>query len=142
MALQRKKLALIHIIKKELVLDDGAYRQILRTAAGVESARELDEEKFRRLMNFFVRSPYYRVNPYGLTIRQKLYIKSLAQGLGWGEGHLDNFIHKYYHKTGIDGLTKYEAGKVIESLKHVKAHAGSKESHTPSSGRQGLPRNQ
>lgn len=120
--LDRKKLALIHIIKKELNLNDTEYRNMLWEAARVKSAKDLDEEKFRKLMNYFVRSRYYQVNPFGLTIRQKLYVKYLAQRLGWEEEHLNNFIHKYYHKSDIDGLTKMEAIKVIESLKGVGEH--------------------
>lgn len=120
--MDRKKLAVIHIVKKELNLSDTEYRNILRRIAGVSSAKELDDEKFRKLMNYFVRSPYYQVNPFGLTIKQKLYIKYLAKEISWEEGHLDNFIHKYYHKSNLDELTRNEAIKVIESLKGVKQH--------------------
>ncbi len=120
--MDKNKLALIHIIKKELDLSDPEYRSILEEVVGVRSARELDEDKFRKLMNYFVRSKYYRVNPFGLTMRQKLYLKYLAQKLGWQDAHLDNFLHKYYHKSGIDKLTKAEASKAIESLKNVQGH--------------------
>lgn len=120
--MDKKKLALIHIIKKELKLSDAEYRNILQEAAGVSSAKELDEEKFRKLMNYFVRSKYYRVNPFGLTMKQKLYIKFLAKELGWEEEHLNNFIHKYYYKSSIDKLTRKEAIRAIESLKNVRFH--------------------
>jgi len=122
--MDKKKLALIHIVKKELGLSDAEYRAILQKAAGVRSAKELDEEKFRVLMNYFVRSSHYRLNAQGLTIRQKLFIKYLARQLHWDQFHLDNFIHKYYGKTDIDTLTRKEAIKVIESLKHIRQHAG------------------
>ncbi|MFA5144415.1 MAG: phage protein GemA/Gp16 family protein [Candidatus Omnitrophota bacterium] len=120
--MDKKKLAVIHIVKKELNLSDAEYRDTLQRIAGVSSAKELDDEKFRKLMNFFVRSKYYQVNPFGLTIRQKLYIEYLAREAGWEEGHLNNFIHKYYHKPDISKLTKKEAVKVIESLKGVNQH--------------------
>lgn len=120
--MDKKKLALIHIIKKELGLSDAEYRGILQEAAGVSSAKDLDEEKFRKLMNYFVRSKYYQVNPFGLTMRQKLYIKYLTQEMNWEEGHLNNFIHKYYHKPDIDSLTRKEAIKAIESLKNISQH--------------------
>ena len=122
MAIDKKKLAVIHIIKKELNLSDAEYRDILRKTAGVQSAKDLDEQKFRQLMKFFVRSPYYRLNPQGLTIRQKLYIQHLAQEMGWTEEHLNNFIHKYYHATKVDSLSRQEAIKAIESLKHITQH--------------------
>ena len=120
--MDKNKLALIHIIKKELNLSDDEYRGILQEVTGVGSAKDLDEEKFRKLMNYFVRSKYYRLNPFGLTMRQKLYIKYLAQQMGWLEEHLSNFLHKYYHKSDIDKLTKEEAIRAIESLKNVKEH--------------------
>jgi len=121
--MDKKRLALIHIVKKELGLSDARYRAILQKASGVTSAKDLDEEKFKALMNYFVRSSHCRLNAQGLTIKQKLFIKYLAQQLHWEQGHLNNFIHKYYGKTGIDTLTRKEAIKVIESLKHIRQHA-------------------
>ena len=96
MGLDRKKLALIHIIKKDL-----------------------DEAGFRKLMRFFVRSPYYRENPDAITLKQKMFIKSLADKLGWTLEHRINFINKYYHKKELDRLSKQQAAKVIESLKNI-----------------------
>jgi hypothetical protein len=121
--MDRRKLAVIHIVKKELNLSDTEYRNILWKAAGVESAKELNNEKFRKLMNYFVRSKHYQLNPYGLTIRQKLLIKYLADKLGWDDIHLSNFINKYYHKRDIEKLTRKEAIKLIESLKNVREHS-------------------
>lgn len=120
--MDKNKLAVIHIVKKELNLSDKEYRGILKDISGVTSAKELDEAKFKKLMNYFVRSKYYRINPFGLTIRQKLYIRHLAQELGWESVHLNNFIHKYYGKSGSGMLTRRQAIKLIESLKAVKQH--------------------
>ncbi len=120
--MDKKKLAFIHIIKKEIKLSDAEYRNILQQVAGVRSAKELDEEKFKKLINYFVRSKHYVINPFGLTVKQKLYMKFLAREMGWDEEHLNNFIHKYYHKSNVENLTKKEAVKVIESLKNVKDH--------------------
>ncbi|MCK5162057.1 MAG: DUF1018 domain-containing protein, partial [Candidatus Aureabacteria bacterium] len=60
--MDRKKLALIHIIKKELNLSDAEYRNILEQVTGVRSAKDLNEEKFRKLMHYFVRTEHYRIN--------------------------------------------------------------------------------
>lgn len=122
--MDRKKLALIHIIKRELGLSEAKYRQILKEAAGVESAKELNDEKFRALMRFFVRSKYYRINPSGLTIKQKLYIDYLARQAGWSSEHVNNFIHKYFHKEGVLSLGRGEAAKVIEALKNISRQKG------------------
>lgn len=120
--MDNKKLALIHIIKKELNLSDNEYRNILEKSTGVRSAKDLNQEKFRKLMNYFVRSKHYKINQYGLTIKQKFYIKFLAKQMDWDEKHLKNFIHKYYHKFDINKLTKKEGIKLIESLKNAKEH--------------------
>jgi len=120
--LGRKKLALIHIVKKELGIGDPDYRCLLRRVAGVDSAKDLDEAGFRKLIRFLVRSGYYRANDFGMTLKQKLFIKSLAGELGWEDIHLRNFIRKYYRRDGLDALTRTEASKLIESLKAVREH--------------------
>ena len=120
--IDRKKIAVVHIIKKELHLSDDEYRDILVKAAGVQSAKDLDEQKFRKLMRYFVRSKYYKINDNGLTLRQKLYIQYLSQQLGWTDEHCTNFIHKYYHKKCLENLSKEEAIKAIESLKQIALH--------------------
>lgn len=117
--LDRKKLALFHIVKKELGLRDADYRRILRQVAGVSSAKDLEEAGFRRLMRFFVRSDYFRANAHGMTLKQKLFIKALARDLGWDPAHLRNFIRKYYQKDGLEALDRKEASKLIESLKAI-----------------------
>lgn len=120
--IDQKKLALIHIIKKELNLSDEEYHRILIDAAGVTSAKDLDDQRFRDLMNNFARTHRFQINHQGMTLRQLLFIKSLAQQLYWEKQHLENFLFKYYHKNDLVKLTREEASKVIESLKHIKAH--------------------
>ena len=122
MALSRQKLAVMHIMKKELALCDEEYRSILMQTAGVESAKSLDELGFRKLMNYLVRDRRYRLSPGGMTLRQKLFIRSLANNLNWTADHLANFITKYYHKGKLEELTRKEAMHLIESLKNVREH--------------------
>ncbi len=117
--MDRKNLATIHIVKRELGLSDEEYRDILRREAGVESAKDLTDESFRRLMRFMVRSRYYRLNRNGLTLRQKLYIDHLQQTLGWTDEHLANFLHKYFKREGVKALTRAEASKTILALEHM-----------------------
>lgn len=119
--MDKKKIALIHIIKKELSLSDEEYRKILFEAAGVRSSSQLDEEKFRALMRYFVRSRYYSINENGLTLRQKMFIENLAKRLDWTTDHLNNFIHKYYGRKDISSLSRKEAIKLIESLKSISS---------------------
>lgn len=121
--IDKKKLALIHIVKKELQLSEAQYRKLLQEVVGVKSAKELDEEQFRKLMKFLVRSEHYLLNELGLTIKQKLYVDYLIKQLGWDKEHLLNFIQKYYHKPDLIQLSKTEAIKLIESLKNIKQHS-------------------
>ena len=120
----RKKLALIHIVKKELGISDEDYHCLLKRIAGVGSAKDLDAAGFRRLMRFFVRSDYFRANAFGMTLKQKLFIKALTRELRWDPQHLTNFIRKYYRKEGLPALDRKEASKLIESLKAIRAHEG------------------
>jgi hypothetical protein len=122
MPLDNKKLAIIHIVKKELGLSDQEYRDRLEEVTGVRSAKFLDERGFRRLMNYFARSKYYRRTPEGLTFRQKMYIKGLQSQLHWSEPHFEHFLKKYYKKSDINTLTRKEGAKAIESLKNVLDH--------------------
>ncbi len=121
--LDRKKLALIHIVKEELGLSDRDYRCLLRRIAGVKSAKDLDDAGFRTLMRFLVRSDYYRANSFGMTLKQKMFIKSLVSQLGWDPQHLANFIHKYYQRPDLDHLDRKDASKLIESLKAIREHS-------------------
>ncbi len=118
-----KKLALIHVVKKELGLADRDYRRVLWLVAGVRSAKDLDEAGFRKLMRYFVRSDYFRANAAGMTLKQKLYVKSLASDLGWEPEHLRNFIRKYYQRDSLDALDRKQASKLIESLKAIRGQA-------------------
>jgi len=120
--MDKKKLALIHIVKKELGLADNEYRDMLEKYAGVRSAKDLDDKGFRKLMHYFVRSRHYKSGREVITLRQKMYIQHLAAEAGWDEDHFGNFIRKYYGKATLAGFSRKEAGKLIESLKNIIKH--------------------
>jgi hypothetical protein len=120
--MDHKKLALIHIVKKELGLSDEEYRTILRREAGVDSAKDLTNDSFRQLMRFLVRSRHYTTTPNGLTLRQKLYIQHLQQALGWHDDHLSNFLHKYHHCMNLADLPRAAASKTILAMEHMLSH--------------------
>jgi len=125
MTVDHNKLAVIHIVKRELGLPDDEYRDILQRETGVRSAKDLDEKGFRRLMRYFAGSRHYRINKYSRTFRQKLFINHLVDDLSWDVQHFKNFLNKYYKKTEVNKLTKREASKVIESLKNILKHTRS-----------------
>jgi len=126
MSLDRKKLALIHIIKKNLGLSDQLYRDILFQATGVRTAKDLNNRSFHKLMKHFVRSDHYQKNQNGVTLRQKMYIEFLADKIDWSQEHLNNFVRKYYHENDLEHLTKKDATKTIEALKNIRFRSGKK----------------
>jgi hypothetical protein len=119
--LDQKKLAVIHIVKKELGISEAEYRDTMEKVTGVRSARDLDDQGFRMLMRYFARSRHYRAKQDGITFRQKMYIKHLLEDLAWDPAHYANFLKKYYKTSAMETLSKKEASKVIESLKHILA---------------------
>ncbi len=121
--IDHKKLAVIHIVKKELGLSDEEYRDSLEKITGVRSAKDLNDRLFHKLMRYFAKSKHYRANRDGITFRQKLYIKHLLEDLNWDNTHFENFLHKYYKKDRLSHLNKREASKVIESLKNILIHS-------------------
>jgi hypothetical protein len=130
--LERRHLALIHLAKKHLCLDDDTYRDILRTVAGVGSAKDLDLAGFEKVMGRFTELGFESTRPGRpadedpdtmdmISDRQQAYIRFL------------------FHQVGIDELRRQVgfcerqlAGKrwpqsrddarvVIESLKKMAA---------------------
>ena len=120
--MDKKKLAVIHIVKKELRLSEQEYRDILEKTAGVRSAAELDAKGFAALMRYFVRSRHWRAAPEAITFRQKLFIRHLVAEAGWTDEHFANFLKKYHKESSLERLNKKEASNVIESMKNVVKH--------------------
>ena len=50
-----KQIVLLHVAKRELSLDDGNYRAVLSLYGGAESAKDVTQAGFTRLMNYLVR---------------------------------------------------------------------------------------
>jgi len=50
---RRKDLAMIHLAKKDLGLDDDLYRSVLQELCGVESSADLDALGRRKLIAYF-----------------------------------------------------------------------------------------
>ena len=117
--MDNKKLAVIHIVKKELSLSDEEYRNILEQVAGVRSSRDLTDSQFHKLMRYFVRTLHYRVTSKGITLRQKYYIKQLKKALGWDDSHFQNYINKYFHNRELETYSKHDASNLIVALNTI-----------------------
>ncbi len=121
--MDKKKLAVIHIVKRELSLSDDEYRNTLERIAGVRTAKDLTDDQFHKLMSYFVRTRHYRVTGKGITLRQTYYIRQLKERLQWNDSHFQNYIHKYFHNRDLNTYTKHDASNLIIALKAVlKSH--------------------
>lgn len=126
MALKREQLAVIHVAKKELNLDDDTYREILRQTAGVASSKELDAQGFERLMTRLNQLGFKRKAPKKPKMAkdgqalilpgQMELIASLYGRLGWTErDRRAGFNRRQIGKPWPQ--TRSEANKIIEALK-------------------------
>jgi hypothetical protein len=134
MGIGKKKKAVVHIAKGDLHLDEESYRQILKGVAGVESATQLTEEGFEKVMGRFqemgfkglLPHPYHPIpkgrlippdSPQGMesiTSSQLDFITYLSEKLNWGEGHYHAFCQRIIKKP--EPLTKREGQKIIIGL--------------------------
>jgi hypothetical protein len=134
MPIGRKKKAIVHIAKKDLHLDEESYRQILKGVAGVESATQLTEEGFEKVMRRFqemgfkglLPDPYQPVpkgrlippdSPHGqeaITPSQLGFISYLLGKLSWDEEHYRAFCWRIIKKP--DPSTKRDGQKIIIGL--------------------------
>ncbi|MGC5328931.1 phage protein GemA/Gp16 family protein [Brevibacillus sp. SYSU BS000544] len=126
--IERKQLAVLHIAKKDLSLDDDVYRQILQQEAGVSSSRDLSLDGFRKVMKRLEhlgykgsakpkqtrnkpKDPNAIVGPW-----QAQKIRQLFAELGWHEpDRQQGFTKKMIGKPWAQ--TRSEANKIIEGLK-------------------------
>ena len=145
MAIGRKKRALIQIAKKNLRLDEESYHQILKGVAGVESATELTEKGFEKVMGRFqemgfkglLPDPYQPVpkgrlippdSPQGqerMTSNQLGFISYLLEKLNWDEGHYRAFCRRIIKKP--EPSTKRDGQKMIIGLMAVLRQRGIRE---------------
>ena len=131
MALTRKQYAVIHIAKKQLGLSDEAYRDTLRTMAGVERSRDLDQAGFELVMHGMVslgvRSKFTKTF-YGFrhgraTPRQVSLIRQLWREFTGGEGSagaLDKWLERTFKVSALRFLTADQARKAIQGLFAMK----------------------
>lgn len=135
MSISKRKVGLLHVAKQQLGLSEADYRQTLRDVAGVDSARDLDEDGFKRVLARFqalgFTSSIERRN-YGhragmATPEQLEYIRGLWRQ--YTSGHDSGLEHWIEHDFGVSALRFLDrptAGKVLTALKAMAArNAGS-----------------
>lgn len=123
---------IVHIAKRQLGLDDGEYRQILRASSGKESCALMNGAELERLVSEFEKMGFRRTGkgaPDGKKSERK--IVRLIFGL-WTElgrrGLIENasrpaLLAFVQRQTGIghpDWLDNAQAARVVEALKAMR----------------------
>lgn len=137
--ISKEKKALLHVAKAELGLEDDVYREILRQESGVESARDLSEEGFERVLKRFQKlgfrvrrggrrpaRPREQKDGGALVGQQQLsLIRHLYEDLGWVDLRRQiGFNRRVCGRPWPQ--TRAEANKVIEGLKAMLARQAAK----------------
>ncbi len=104
--MNNKQLALVHIAKKELGLDDEAYRAILLAHGGVDSAKDLNQDGFEAVMEHFEASGFKAKNAH------KPQWKPPRMGPGMAsDAQVRKIIALWYTLTGY-----YQEGREMKAL--------------------------
>lgn len=132
-SLTKKQIALLHVAKKQLALDDDAYRTILARFGHVESAADLDAKGFYMVMKYFTalgfRSTWtqrtYGYRPTMATPAQVDLIRSLWRRFSDQPDHddadLNKWLDHYQKVTALRFVDNRKAAKVISALKAMVA---------------------
>jgi len=137
---QKSRLAIIHLAKKQLGLDDAAYRAIL-SGAGVASAKDITSDvQFNTVMSAFHRLGFLstrrgKINKYETRVhgkrpmisrRQEYYIKGLwaLASRAKDEKSLRRMVKRIGKVDDISFLTRRDASALILALRDTCWKAG------------------
>ena len=128
-----EKLRLVHVGRRELKLTEDAYREILRHHGGVASAKDLDDDGFKRVIDcmkalgFWVKRRWEQTRPRDAgdlpTPGQLKVIEHLWSDLAEYVAGADQtaFRRGFYHQRlkipPLGPQTRAQANSVIEALK-------------------------
>jgi hypothetical protein len=142
--ISKSQLSVIHLAKRRLGLDDDTYRDVLKLHGGVESAEDLDDAGFDRVMDYFARLGFkssWRERTFGnragmATPPQIDKIRDLWRAYTGGDDErtLNRWLEHYFKVTTLRFLTKDVAQKAITALLRMTDRAPAKaEGGTPPS---------
>lgn len=139
MTINRKQIALIHVIRAKLAWDDELYREVLVKIGGVTTSTELTQQGFEAVLAYAEHcgftplareTPRYGNRPGMATHGQLALIREL-----WREVHgtrdcddaaLTGWLLKYHKVSSLRFLTMDAARKVITGLKAWKTRPKAK----------------
>jgi len=136
---QKSRLAIIHLAKKQLGLDDEAYRAIL-SGAGVSSAKDIETDlQYATVMGAFMRLGFlpsgHRVNkhrsvvpnsPGMISRKQEYYIKGLwaLASRAKDEQSLRRMVKRIGKVDDVSFLSRRAASALILALRDICWKAG------------------
>jgi phage gp16-like protein len=132
MSLHPKKLALLHVAKKQLAMTDDDWRAMLSRAAGYDSSADLDDIGFERVMLELRRLGFkstsakrsYGHRPGFATPAQIATMRTI-----WKEWHGDDpderalnaWLTRFHHVSALRFVTREKANAVLVALKAMLA---------------------
>ena len=127
-----KRIALLHVAKKQLGLDDDSYRDILRRFGGAETSTRLDEIGFQRVMARMSQLGFrstWRARTFGDRIGMATPAQISKARKLWEqydpddreEKHLNAWLHKYHHVSALRFVDAEKIKAVLLALKKMVA---------------------
>lgn len=128
-AIAPKKVALVHVAKRQLGLVEDDYRAILQRAAGVVSAAELSEHTFDLVMAELTRLGFRPRKGFGhrpgfaspaqVAVMRKLWHE--YQDNDGREAALNAWLGRFHHVSALRFVTAEKANSVLIALKAMVA---------------------
>lgn len=142
MPLPRNKLALIHVAKAKLGLSDPDYRALLKRAAGVDSARDLDDKGFAAVFAELKRAGFQSwwenagfggraavmASPAQVALIRDLWEQ--ASGGGSARG-LDTWLERKFKISALRFLPADKVNGVVHGLRQWRANNARKRKAVP-----------
>lgn len=144
MPLSRGKLAIIHVAKRQLGLDEDTYRTILLKIGGVSSSKDLTPSAFDAVMGYFeyigfaprhAAGPFYGKRPGMATPMQVQYIRDMwVRWKGTPDwAALDAWIKRTFKVSSLRFADEPCARKIIYALRKMTARPSGGESRKKAS---------
>ncbi|MCW3583865.1 gp16 family protein [Burkholderia cenocepacia] len=125
MLIAKTTLAKIHIAKQQLAMTDDEYRTVLRSVAGVGSAKDLTPEGAHKLLKHFERCGFQPKRPVGRRPNveasrayrlRKIEALLAASGRPWS--YLDGMVKRICKVDAIEFCDGEMLGKLIAALQY------------------------
>jgi Protein of unknown function (DUF1018) len=127
--LSAKRLALLHVARRRLGLDEGAWRGLLAAAAGVRSSRNLDADGFEAVMLRLEAAGFRSTSKRkplparrGMASPREVQMIRALWGLYTGDAGDDRSLGKWLHgRFGVSDVRSVDAGLARKAIGGLRA---------------------